>query len=439
MFFAFLCLIQHIRHNDDGPIYQMPSFGFMKGGTYSFEFKKTTEKELFIAFLNSKEEDRIVNLNTIPYISPCQKPKKEVSAINLTFEYTNTSQTAYGIINSKDVYTPIIACCKCSSFSFEAKTEFLNEKSQLDTRQELGFIMLPINIVLAVVILVFAIINQVIYRQGISKRNILFDIAFIFLVIYLVLAFVALYVDKKGGNIKKAQLISSIPEFICISILFVLIFFISNGWTVVNVKISLMMVIEIFSFEVIFGVIFFFHIFDKSWNCSLVTFICFLVLIIFFWWRMITVTRDVTQVIRAHLLVIAQARIDPSSTPVYSKFKSFTVFANNLLIFLAIWIVILSLELVDLLAFWSLDFAKATLITVELGIITFLFRVRYFNCSGYTTIDDAKTIPKGEIPEDNDQLLAEGEELITWQIGMLLPPEPVVVEEKDIENDLVPV
>ena len=154
---------------------------------------------------------------------------------------------------------------------------------------------------------------------------------------------------------------------------------------------------------------------------------------------MITVTRDVTQVIRAHLLVIAQARIDPSSTPVYSKFKSFTVFANNLLIFLAIWIVILSLELVDLLAFWSLDFAKATFITVELGILTFLFRVRYFNCSGYTTIDDAKTIPKGEIPEDNDQLLAEGEELITWQIGMLLPPEPVVVEEKDIENDLVPV
>ena len=445
MFFLFLlCLKIKLKHSSDVPIYIMDSFGFTEGGTFMINISESSEKHFFLGFVNSKEDDSIINYNTLHLLSPCQKPKQTISVINMTFNLKERNNSVHGYITKTDVYIPILISCNSQAFSLTGVANFSNPNSELDTRQEIGFTMIPVSISLTALVLLLFVINQIYFNQGVSILHYWMDGIFVLCLLGQVVEYVELDTLKKKGDAENEHISMIVIQYIYYESLFLLIVFLSHGWTTISKPNKTMIAIEAAFMTVTFTVLYFLHTLNTTWDYSLGTFISIIVLIIVMWWRMITVTRDVLQILKAHLLVIGQSNIDPSSTPVYSKFFSFSIFANNVLIFLAVWIVVLSLELVDILKFWVNSFVISTVNTLELAIITFFFRLREYNCSGYTNIDnDVKKVTKTEIPYDSNRLLLGDDDsrLIKWQFGMLLPPEPVIVDEEDdpIETELVSV
>lgn len=436
-----LCLLFYraeITGKSTGQAFKHKDFGFKKNGTFSIEFKNTTSEKIFIGMLNENESKNI-GVNTISKLNPCIQHKLSISAINNTVIINDGGGIFCGKIPMDNVYTPFIMVCTPEETEYSIIFTYKNGKSLIDTRWQSAFIALPIVGCVLLIILVLAIFNQARFWKGVNKMHIFLDVVILVGLGSIVLNYFHLKQMEKTDNTYVFSIIRTILEVAFYIVIFVFLLLLANGWTVINKELSILEFIEIFAYTILFIIVFVIHNYVETLTFGIILFFAFIVLLALLWWTLLSVMRSVDRIIRAHMLVISRASINPKTTPVYIKHVAYMVFIQMLVAYFSLWIALLSLELASVLRFWLQETLEWSLNSLILAASLYLFRVRFYNVNGYTALEQsADQVALDEIPKSASLYDQENGDLVDWEAGMLLPAEPIVVEEGGMELRLVP-
>ena len=140
----------------------LDSFGFNENGTFEITLLSSNRSTLII-FLVTFEEMKTRIIKEITFSDICQNPQIHLSALNSSF-HRNTKQIYWsGVIRNRDVYYPYILNCNRTRLKYSILTNFSNQYSHLDFRDEpypyfyvaLSYIYIAITIIYIIDIMIF--------------------------------------------------------------------------------------------------------------------------------------------------------------------------------------------------------------------------------------------------------------------------------------------
>lgn len=141
--------------------------------------------------------------------------------------------------------------------------------------------------------------------------------------------------------------------------------------------------------------------------------------------------------ILAHMYIIYQKGINPMTTPIHRQYLIYAHFKHILVIYFSICIAKMSYELVDSTVYWLQDIFNVSVRILILCALAALFHVRKEDWIVYTNFD-AKTATEMSAKLADEiciDMFNNDDELVEWNAGMELPPQPIISKEKEEKDE----
>jgi hypothetical protein len=333
----------------------------------------------------------------------------------------------------------IIRSCYASdppSGDYFVDANFTNPNGQhLDARDVPSLHVLPVAIVIFFVLLVFWVVLIVIKRGGFHRMHIFIGLIVVFYLLFLAFYEASLYYGQEVHLPTVWTRLRIAFDSLYDALFFSVVVVASSGCFLLNVEIRwYSVVLAVGSVTMFVGSSFVqLHLDLALWEI-VVIFVQFASLAWILWtiWQN---TLSARRAIRAHLLVIQNDGIEPTSTPIYQKFMLYHIF-----LYVAGIAFVLFLALNVFLAFvgadaWVVGMVGNIVQFLLIGALMFLFRPRGAEIDRFMVPDSAtEGQERGEVAlEDLDSFAPDGagEGMRQWETGMELPLQPVVVSSKE--------
>lgn len=417
-------------------------FHFKSGGNYSVEINPNIPvrnpmsydffvctKRQFLSFMISSER------------SICSIFSKVLIYPNSTIGRTT------GLISNSDAYQFLFYP---SNYNEQGEITLVlkNPGSYLDSQMEPCLYSEPIFSLTVLIILIFWIINWVqnIIHSG-SQYQFAFTlhefitITYIVSLIYSICQVFELWTLHKKDCTTLLSEFSILLRFLQYWALFASMLLASKGWCIVHESISLCSVFYcIFSSLLLsFPLIIMEYFIVGNW--SYLVLVCGMIGILIYYRLMVTSIRDATLYVIAHLAVIKEQGIDPKTTPVYSKYKIFRGISWGVVSYFLITFLVSSISSFADIPYYVEDIVQDAITLLLLGAAAYIFRLRRDMRRGYMMIGDVdeniepQTFSREDVKElGGTQRDNEADEMREWEEGMLLPPQPVIVDSDKKEN-----
>lgn len=406
------------------------SFGFLANGSYSFEFNPiSTDNENYtinLGFLTKKE------YRSIPFYDhkaaiDCANHQSD---LNFTIELSNKTVKLEGTIPDEHIYIfRIIKCDFPNSFSFTER--FRNKHTLLDSREIPCSIIYPICIGLILQLLAAWILYN-------AKKNRTKGGVFVFtsacIVVYtlhLVAEYIAFKISERSDSSPVGIILTRIIDVLNDSVFFTAIIFISSGYGLINVQLSLFMKLKaiflpllMFSFATVAG-------FLPSYM-SMIAYPVVLLFGLIIGFDVYRLINGAEKRVLAHMLIVQRTGIDPETTPIGARYKIFHQMMLYIAAALGVFCIMLVLEACldfDRYLFELIDFSvhysllAALLIIYRPGRADFLADESQ-NPAETFDLDDLDTVG------DTLRLNSASSTMRRWEPGEALPREPTYTTKK---------
>jgi hypothetical protein len=422
-----------------GGIAFLGNFGFYKDGTLNVSWDNTPGGENYTVVLRIFPESQFDHWYTHTYQFDLWFTCPPLGTPNtLSANLTDTIQTGELVIPTSDIYYVIIQACNNElAGQYFADVRFLNPGDQhLDSRDIPSLTVLPCVIPIFSALLTFWIVYITIKRAKFLKIHVCFGIIVAAYIVYLAVLYVNLRQASSTDSSRAFPIYLAIVHVIYQFALYSTLIVASNGWCLLNVTNTVGGVAS----SAIGVAVYVIAVAIQS-ESSLGNWKVFVVLIEFvaIAWMVRTIAMNCGQAvlhIKAHLLVIQQEGIVPSSTPIYKKMELYSAFMYFVSLAFMMLIVINVISASLPLAFWAFRLIDNVM---QLGIVTvimWLYRPRGKNIDQYMERDERtnEERQRGEVLlEDINDFTptAQQDGMREWEEGMDLPLEPLVISSRE--------
>jgi hypothetical protein len=436
---------RQVSHLSTGiPDAALSSFGFLPNGiandTFSLDSPETRSSHILVHLYTRSE---FIDFELNPYLDTdnCSDPRFN-SGWNFSLILTSqSSPLPPQIASSKAVIIPVILHCSYSSgppASYSVTQLYDNIESRLDYRELPNLTMLPI----LIGVWGAALVGWTAFAMHKKRRPELIHICVtslgIIFLITLILTFAWYKHADKSDSGTTAMVFCIIFEALFWTLLFIFLIVASSGWGVIvsNLTRSKLVKTVAGSIGLTAAVYIVRYVYLGLW--------ILLVLVVvaaagyFVALEVLDNTGYAQTEVKAHLLVIFRDGIDPTTTPVYEKYRTygrFVSFAAGTAIALAAVVVFMMFadvpHWIELLVFYLFTIAL-------LAVVGYLYRPRGEAVDRYFRVDDDDEGDRQAIQLDDlndfDVSGSQGQgKLRPWD-GEALPPRPVLVRPGVVSN-----
>ena len=427
MFLALLCTRRKGSVTTEDNLNLFSTFGFQEGGTFSLKIKTEAESVIFGLLSDNQLNYTTADNVTEEFMKTDWHP---------TF-YKNYNSSASpekediltGNITEKGVYTPFIISLDNASYSFDFEFVFHNKDFFMDYRSKPLLITAPIMMCANIVITALWLLNWFCNFGVQIYIHYIFTAQFIVSVLSNVTYFIYVMCLKTTDNVTVAAgfyVFFDLMRAITILIVFLLA---AKGWGIIvdTIKFKdLILSLVMSTLSAIFLLLVDFPGLSITWN----SIICLLALITLgiYIYQLTKAIEVSSLMITAHMMVIQNAGIDPTTTPVQKKQDMYTHFHYAFIAYLVLILIRLGVSLFSGTDYWINSFLAQLFDTIQLVLIGIIFRIRDKDNDGYTIIGDSN----GEefVLSDIETARQDNENPngIEWKPGMKLPSRPVIVK-----------
>ena len=411
------------------------SFGFLPGGTYDISFAPNLNYSM-IGFMTEDEYRRVAgrDLRALDCEANDDGGYAEISQI-YNFTESRELQNYNGTISKKGVYYLFYHGCESNRFELEYDIVIKNSGNIMDYRRVPLIYITPITFVLVIAFLVLWVFNWVrnfsvqIYIHYFFTAY--FGLAFLTFLFYMIYIQVSKSSDKTEVYVAIYALFDVLKDIAFLTVTQ----FAFMGWCYIvdTIKVrDLIIPIILSTFLAIFLLI------TESLSMPFVwALICMIITVALFVAYAVRIFRSQGKtrlIMTAHMLVIQNAGIDPTTTPLQKKFKMYEQYTYA---FLG-WIVLVLIRLIvgqfasDVL--WLSAFLEQLTTILTLVAFGFIFRIRNKDNDGYTAIGggDGEEFVLSDIETARQSLTEMQGHGQQWQPGMALPAQPVLVSSPTV-------
>lgn len=411
------------------------SFGFEVGGTYSLTATNIQIPKLMMGLITDTEYAKLDVLSLKP--SNCtEDDHPTISNISQIFNIENKSQIIQltGTIDKKDVYNIFFYGCYNKSFSLSYDHFMKNPNSYIDYRYTPLFTMEPVVLGIMVLIFVIWLVNWFMNFSVQIYIHYMFTGTFGAFILSAIGYLAFIFIAKNYQTPIFGYIIFFSAAIVKYIVLLATILMASKGWCILvdTVRYCEFATSFIYSACAIVA----FTIVAYTNFTLLVQSIIIIIGLIFFilyMYSLITSINKLNLMILAHMMVIQQYGIDPTTTPLQQKKRMYRLFNILLLSVTVLILIYLVVSMFVDTTFWIADSMKSVIeIYFMLGIL-FIFHIRSTDSDGYTKINDSQD-PGEEFALADIEAAQQGDGPITpgkgiqWKPGMRLPTKPQIVE-----------
>ena len=430
MFLFIIAKIQTENINTISPIHALEPFGFEIGGKYKVQFSIQHGKDIFYSLVSKVDSKKVNNQNLPLYCS-----NKE-SIPGIVYSLQNLSLIQGNITKKQVVHPMIINCDSISSdetprIKLEVKSLFSNPNTHFDYRWSNYQIEKLIVILIAFALFISWIINWVTHFSVQIWFHYFLSVSFLLILTSLILRFFYIHqMDVKDDYSSMSSTFFS-SLFITLTFVFSTLLFAAKGWGIVRDSLSLSTIF----FSILFSCILCGNgillqlVQSPSWLFITIFVLCLVLSMTYIYFLMKSVN-DITMLIMAHMLVISNSGIDPTTTPVYQKYKMYYLFQYGVCLGCIIIVSILIIQV-----FWYdysyivmegiIDFS-ILIVSAFFGII---FRLRGSKIvQGYNLVEEESEMLNLQDLKGlslNSPELHKGNQ--AWTENTPLPPEPSLI------------
>lgn len=410
----------------------MPSVGLIEDSTYELIFQNATAKRFFIAMFNKSEYYSIPPLTSDYAKQFCSRPKPHISRFNQTITVSKL-QNATGVfsIRSSAVYYPTVVSCYDNTVNgkscYYVSIYYMNGEHALDSRRIPSLITLPICFSMLGALLVIWIINNLYYRKGNNQLHHFISIALVLCTSVTIVKYIILRYDDIDYETSALTVFNTVIIVLYNAVLLATLILAAKGYCIVRSYLSTYEITQIIIFCVLYCALRTMGDLETFQKAYIIIYVFSAALLFLVWFTLIVGIRTVSKQIFAHLVVIAQRGIEPITTPIYRKYIIYSYFIHVVIMYFSGLVILISLQLADVLSYWSADLFSSLLNFFLLFTLGFMFRLKKTDCLGYTQIFGGENIDYGQIEPLESSFFEETRSLKPWQEGMMLPPQPTIV------------
>ena len=434
----FLSYFRTYKINSSYISVTLPDIGLIHGATYDLSITNTNTESFFIAILDSKEYSMIPQLSSSYASQFCSRVKSHIAKINSSM-ITHKNYGSLSItIPKSDTYRTLIVACKSSSSQYTASASFSNGDSLLDSRNLPSFISIPIELCVTLVCFMPYLINQYKYRSFKHSLHNLISLGMIFTFINLYLCYLVLWNDSIHNNKFFLHIFEFITRITCSILILSAIMLAAKGWFIVFQDIKAKDVTDVIIFCSFYFILRSLSSTNSTSVFDIILFVITALLLLFLFSLLISSIRFVDRHIVAHMYIILRSGINPTTTPIYKKHIVYTLFKHILVIYFSYCIAIMSLELADVLNFWVRDMLYVIERVGILVALSVLFFIRKVDCNLYSKINESENTDEvsSQVLDDFEiNSYEEYSDLMDWEEGMSLPPQPRIVKHNEERKD----
>ena len=412
------------------------SFGFLKGGTYNLEFTANIP-DLMVGLLSS-EEYRELDLEDDSAMVCNSSSTYPYGKIGNHYNFTNSTeiQVFNGTIEKKDVYYLVYHGCANDSYSITYEYTLRNPGGNImDYRRHPLIYITPVTFVIVTCFMVYWFINwfcnfsvQIYLHYFFSAFFILSFLTNLFYLIYI-------QVSKTNDTDEVCAAIYVLFDVLKDISFLVVTMLAMSGWCYIvdTIKLkNLLMPILIGTLLAIVTLIS--NSLSMPFVWTTIVLIIDVALYVVYVVYIFKGVRNVSNVITAHSLVIQNAGIDPSTTPLQKKKEMFQQYQYVFIAWLILFIVRLFINIFTSDIYWIDPFLEQLINIIVVIAFGIIFRIRNKDNDGYTAIGDGngEEFVLSDI-ESAAQSLAENEGTgKKWEPGTPLPSQPVIVKSPTV-------
>ncbi|KAK8871034.1 hypothetical protein M9Y10_008947 [Tritrichomonas musculus] len=431
---TFLCYFRTYIINSTHISTVLPDIGLIHGATYDLSITNTNSETFFIAILDSKEYSMTPHLSYSYASQFCSRVKNHISRINSSIVIHKNYGSLSITIPKSDTYRTLIISCKSQASQYTVDVSFSNGDSLLDSRRLPSFISIPIELCITFVCFMPWLLNQYKYRSFRHSLHNLISLGMIFTFLNLYLCYLVLWNDSIHDRKNFVHYFEITTRVLSSILILSAIILATKGWFIVFQDLKSKDVTDVITFCSIYFILRSLSSTNSTTVFDIILFVLTSILLIFLFSSLIFGIQFVDRHIIAHMYVIQRAGINPITTPIYKKHIIYTLFKHILVIYFSYCIAIMSLELADVLNFWVKDMLNVIEHVGILVALSVLFCVRKVDCDLYSKIDDsesAKAVSSQTLDDFEINSYEDYTDLIDWEEGMRLPPQPVIVKNEE--------
>ena len=366
------------------------TFGFKPEGEYSLNF--TSDINQIIVGLMTQQEYRTAALLTNYELDQCTDFNLAKNYTIFNFEDDPTSfQSFNGTVDTKGIYYLFYHGCNYSSFSIEYEYSFRNQGNIMDYRRQPLTIITPITFVIIVILFALWLVNwflnfsvQIYLHYYFTSYFVLSFLTSLFYLIYI-------QVQKTNDREEITAIIYSLFDVLKDVAFLTVTQLAFNGWCYIVDTIKLKDLL----FPMIIGALLaIFLLLYESLSMSIVweVIVTILVVVLFILYavRIFRAAQKVRLIVTAHMLVIRNAGIDPSTTPLHKKLQMYQSFEFAFIAYLLIILIRLVISNITTNYLWLSAFLEQVNNIVALVAFGIIFRIRNKDNDGYTSIGEGE-------------------------------------------------
>ncbi|OHT10174.1 hypothetical protein TRFO_20645 [Tritrichomonas foetus] len=436
MIFGILTFYHTYAVNDSSISVMLPESGLISGARVQLLFKDPNPNLYFIALLDSPEYCRFPDLR-FQYASQfCSRLKGNPVKIRAAIQTHVTDGSFSAEVQKGGTYRPLIISCKTTFSLYNVTVHFENGDSLLDSRRIPMLKSLPIEIFVATILFLPWIVNQIKYRKYRLNLHNFITLSMFHVFVYLILSYLVVVHDNLHDNKTNIHFYMKITKIVCDVFTLSAVILSAKGWCIVFPDLKNKDIFEVMLFCSSYFTLQSLNSSLHSYIFNIVSFSLTAFLLIVLWGILIYGIHNVDQHILAHMYVISRAGIDPMTTPICKKQCIFTLLKNVIIIYFSASIAAMSLELSGATGMWVQEMFYVIVWTISLFALSILFRVRKVDIYNlYQQISEnsfeIEEIDQSLLDDINfksDEFLGN---LIQWEEGMILPPQPLISQHKN--------
>lgn len=413
-----------------------PSFKFGDGASFSFNLTYLFDKSFFLGFLNRRELSEF-SLSNIKRGEYCQTTYSydDQSFYRFFPLISNHSLFWNGTITGTHTLYPVFLSCDTGRMSFSVDMILINPNTHLDLNKYPCIISKAVT---GLIGLCLFVIWLFIWITRFSMKNAIHNyltVTYTLTVIYQILAYMRFKHFDKSDDPSSLTPTSIVFNFLQTTMIYTVIVLVAKGWCLIHNELRLRdHIISILVSALACGTTLISnHIDAGSFDYIILIlnfiFITLLVYIIY------VSDQETMLTVYAHLYVIAEQDIDPTTTPIYKKLSLFKTLSFGILIYFT-FLFIGSL-IIDMFStpFWLAELIQDLFELYLLAFAGYTFRPRKEYSKGYTTIEEGTEELAEFTKEDIQEIEADKTNKLhgtkVWEEGMVLPRQPLVVKKKE--------
>ena len=440
MLFSLIFFKSVNKINTAQDAYTLDTFGFLENGTFNVKFTEVLTPMLYYGLL-SQDEFPIELLITASASKFCQE-SPQIPKIR-TYVPTGETYIFNGTIKNKAVYTPIVFNCASNSTIVKIEQVFLNPSTHLDYRWIGGnWTQLGLMIYMCALFVIW-MINWIMNFRSNVKIHYFMTFSIIFAICYHACSYkemVELDKNDSADSATAARIVLSIFDNGC---LFIALLLASKGWCVYKEKLSCKDVFLSIIYVVVYMVFNCLYTFADLGRAEIIISLISLIAIGLFL-RELIISINASKIhFVAHMYVISNAGINPETTPIYAKYKTYTMLKWSVIVCCVLIITRVCVSLFVNIFFWINQFVLDVILVGMTTTLCFIFRLRKSGSNDqYQMIVDSDF----EQNEPEELQLQDVEEIdinqfktktgIIWEEGMKLPTPPVIIQTQNKKHEM---